>query len=82
MIGLGDKVMPIEVKSGKDYQKHTALTNLMADYPQSLYDAIVLCNGNVEVVGNITYIPIYMIMFIKPTESNIGIYKIDLTGLI
>ncbi len=82
VIGLGDKVMPIEVKSGKDYQKHTALTNLMADYPQSLYDAIVLCNGNVEVVGNITYIPIYMIMFIKPTESNIGIYKIDLTGLI
>jgi len=81
VISLGDKVMPVEVKSGKDYQRHTALTNLMKDYPNSLYDAIVLYNGNVEVSGNISYIPIYMIMFIKPIESNIGVYKIDLSGL-
>ncbi len=82
VIAIGDKVMPIEVKSGKDYQKHTALTNLMKDYPNSLYDAVVLCNGNVEVDGAISYIPIYMIMFVKPVESNIGVYKIDLTGLV
>lgn len=81
VISLGDKVIPIEVKSGKDYQKHTALTNLMNDYPKSLYDAIVLCNGNLSVSGNVTYIPIYMIMFIKPIESNIGVYKVDLSGL-
>lgn len=81
VIAIGDKVMPIEVKSGKDYQKHTALTNLMKDYPNSLYDAVVLCNGNVEVDGVISYMPIYMIMFIKPVESNIGVYKIDLSGL-
>lgn len=81
VISIGDKVMPIEVKSGKDYQRHTALNNLMADYPQSIYDAIVLCNGNVEQKGNITYLPIYMVMFLKPAESNIGVYKIDLSGL-
>ncbi len=81
VISLGDKVMPIEVKSGKDYQKHTALTNLMKDYPGSLYDAVVLCNGNVEVDGEISYVPIYMTMFIKPVESNIGVYKIDLSAL-
>ena len=73
--------MPIEVKSGKDYQKHTALVNLMTDYPDSLYDAVVLCNGNVETSGNITYLPIYMIMFIRPVESDIGVYRIDLSGL-
>ncbi len=53
----------------------------MDDYPGSIYDAIVLCNGNVEIAGNISYIPIYMIMFVKPAESNIGVYKIDLSGL-
>lgn len=81
VISIGDKVMPIEVKSGKDYQRHTALNNLMTDHPQSIYDAIVLCNGNVEQKENITYIPVYMVMFLKPAESNIGVYKIDLTGL-
>jgi len=81
IISIGDKVMPIEVKSGKDYQRHAALANLMADYPDSLYDAIVLCNGNVEVKDKVVYMPVYMVMFIKPLESNIGVYKIDLTGL-
>ncbi len=82
VIAYGDKVMPIEVKSGKDYQKHTALLNLMKDFPDNLYDAIVLCNGNIEVDGNISYFPVYMVMFLRPIESNIGIYKIDLSGLI
>jgi len=81
VISIGDKVLPIEVKSGKDFRRHAALTNLMTDYPESVYDAIVLCNGNVETLGNIFYLPIYMIMFIKPIVSDIGVYKIDLTGL-
>lgn len=81
VISIGDKVIPIEVKSGKGYQRHAALMNLMSDYRDSLYDCIVLCNGNVEVSGRITYMPIYMVMFIKPQESNIGVYRIDLSGL-
>lgn len=82
VISVDDKIMPIEVKSGKDYQKHSALNNLMADYPNTLYNAVVLSNSNVETVGNITYVPIYMVMFIQPMESNIGVYKIDLSGLV
>lgn len=81
VISLGGVVMPIEVKSGKDYQRHAALDNLISDYPGCLYDAFVFGNGNLERKGDITYMPIYMIMFIKPKDSNIGIYKIDLTGL-
>lgn len=81
VISFGDKVMPIEVKSGKDYQMHAALTNLVADYSANLYDPIVLCNSNIETDGNITYIPIYMIMFIEPDNSSIGVYTIDLSGL-
>lgn len=81
VISLSDKVMPIEVKSGKDYQRHAALCNLMADYPYSLYDAVVLGNGNIATVGDITYVPVYMIMYIRPQQSNVGVYKIDLSGL-
>lgn len=81
IISSGDKVIPIEVKSGKDYHGHTALSNMMDDYPGTCYEAIVLCNGNVESVDGIYYVPVYMIMFIKPAEANIGVYKIDLTGL-
>lgn len=81
VISVGDRVMPIEVKSGKDYRKHSALDNLLADYPDNLYDGLVLSNGNVETEGNITYVPVYMVMFIRPKESNIGIYTIDLRGL-
>ncbi len=82
VISFGDKVMPIEVKSGKGYQRHTALNNMMADYPDSLYDAIVLSNGNIETIGDVTHVPVYMIMYIRAQESDIGVYKIDLSGLI
>lgn len=81
IISTGGRVLPVEVKSGKDYQRHSALTNLMTDSPYELPEGLVLCNGNIETVGAIIYAPIYMIMFIKPTASNIGIYKIDLSGL-
>lgn len=79
VVAVGDKVLPIEVKSGKDYRSHAALTNLMADY--SIGEAIVLSNENVSQADGITYLPIYMIMFLKPMESRIGVYKIDLDGL-
>jgi len=40
-----------------------------------------LPHNNVQKVGKITYFPIYMIMFIKPVRSDIGIYKFDLYAL-
>jgi predicted AAA+ superfamily ATPase len=56
-------IIPIEVKSGKDYKRHNALRNVldMSDYPVSR--GYVLSESNVEVDGNITYFPIYMTMF-------------------
>lgn len=81
VISTGGIVIPIEVKSGKDYQRHTALDNLISDYPDSLYNPIVFSNGNFEKKGAITYAPIYMVMFVKPKGTNIGVYKLDLTAL-
>ena len=58
------RVMPIEVKSGKDYKRHNALSNLLnvADY--GLEEGFVLCDGNVGRHGRVTYLPIYMAGFL------------------
>lgn len=76
-------ILPIEVKSGKDYTKHNALNNVLSNPEFELPEAIVLCNDNIRQDGIITYMPIYMSMFIKrkPQTSPL-IYKPDLSGLI
>lgn len=73
------KVLPIEVKSGKNYQRHSALNNIMdiSNYP--IEEAFVLSNYNVEVKGNIVYYPIYMLMFIEDEE--IKLPKVDFDDL-
>ena len=60
------RAMPIEVKSGKDYKRHNALHNVLADNNYPIDEAIVLSNENMERVGKITYAPVYMAMFIAP----------------
>jgi len=57
-----NELLPIEVKSGKDYQKHSALTYFMST--RQFKSAIVLSNFNVSEKDNIVYLPIYMIMFV------------------
>lgn len=42
------QVLPIEVKSGKDYDRHNALSNVMASTEYKIPHGLVLCNGNVE----------------------------------
>jgi len=59
-------VIPIEVKSGKDYSVHRALNTFVnsEDYP--VEKAFVLSNERVVYTeGKVTYIPIYYIMFFQ-----------------
>lgn len=74
------EVIPIEVKSGKNYKRHNALDGLLAS-DNKIKKAYILSNKNVEVDGNKIYLPIYMIMFFKKDEMKDMIYKIDLTSL-
>lgn len=72
-------VLLIEVKSGKDYMRHLALTNVMQTEAYQIPQAIVLSNENVCVAGKIHYLPVYMTMFLKRTElPDDLVYKIDL----
>lgn len=81
VISGADGVVPIEVKSGKDYERHNALRNVLQCETFGIKKAFVLCNGNVRIDGKIHYLPIYMTMFIKPAESSVGYYEIDLSAL-
>lgn len=74
-------VLPIEVKSGKDYQRHNALSNVMGNADYEIPRAIVFCNDNVSVSGNIVYLPIYMVTFLKKEVIGNVIYDINLKGV-
>lgn len=60
----GGAVLPIEVKSGKDYKRHSALNKVMNSQNYEIDKAIVLCEDNVSVAGGVLYAPVYMCMFI------------------
>ena len=82
IVDVGDTVLPIEVKSGKDFSTHRALSNIMDVKDYNLKDAVVLCNENLRISGKIIYAPIYMVMFIrKPSLPLDTVYIPDLTGL-
>ena len=57
-------VVPIEVKSGKDYTVHSALNSFVKNEDYNIKKAYVVSNErNVTQVGKVIYIPIYYIMF-------------------
>ena len=81
VIELDGKVTPLEIKSGKDYKKHCALENVLKEKNYEIERAYIFSEGNVEIKDQKIYMPIYMIMFLKNTELENTIYKIDLSGL-
>lgn len=58
-------VLPIEVKSGKDYKIHVALTYFTQTPDYQIKKGIVVSNSrNWETKGQIVYMPIYFVMFL------------------
>ena len=77
------EIIPVEVKSGKNYERHNALRNVLNTPEYNIREALVLCNDNLRVVDRIIYLPIYMLMFISKVKSPQPlIYKIDIEGLV
>ena len=67
-------VLPIEVKSGKDYSVHSALSRMLATPDYYIKRGIVLSNAReVKHSGGVTYFPIYYVMFIgsEPSDNQI-----------
>lgn len=82
LIEYDGEVLPIEVKSGKDYKVHRALSNIMDCGEFNLNRALIFNNSNLKVEGKLTYASIYMAMFLKQEiKDEDSIYKIDLSEL-
>ena len=60
--GKSGHVVPIEVKSGRKFRSHAALDRLLANKESRASEGVVLCRGNVEVNGKVSYLPFYMAM--------------------
>lgn len=58
-------IVPIEVKSGKDYKVHSAIDAFVYTDDYGIKRAVVLSNNRlVETIGKISHLPIYYIPFI------------------
>lgn len=61
-------VVPIEVKSGKDYDEHASLDAFVATPDYHIKEAFVLSNEReVTQKGQVTYLPVYYSMFFVPS---------------
>ncbi len=60
----GNKISVIEVKSGKDYKKHTSLDMAQTLFADKINRRMVFSGNNVECEDGTLYFPFYMSMFI------------------
>ena len=57
-------VLPLEIKSGKDYTVHSAIDKFLLNKDYNVKKGFVLSNEReIFEKDNIIYLPIYMIMF-------------------
>lgn len=72
-------VLPIEVKSGKDYTIHHALNTFLANPDYNVKSGVVLSNERKIYTDerNVTYMPIYFIMFFKKGDISVSELKTD-----
>lgn len=58
-------ICPIEVKSGRDYTIHSALSNVTSNGEYNIKRALVLSNNReITTKGKIVYVPVYYAMFL------------------
>ena len=69
IIEEANEVVPIEVKSGKDYYVHSALSKTAANPEYEISKSYIFTNYDVKAEGKIIYLPIYMSMFIQDDPS-------------
>ena len=78
VIEMAGKVVPIDVKSGKNYKTHKALDHFMSVDDYHLEKAYVFSVGNSGQIGNVIYLPIYMSYLLKEKTIDSMIINVDL----
>ncbi|MCD8201543.1 MAG: AAA family ATPase [Clostridia bacterium] len=78
VVEINSKVVPLEVKSGKDYHRHNALNKIMSVRNYSVEKAYVFnSSGKIETDEKRIYMPIYMAMFLKDAKPETVAIKRD-----
>ena len=67
--------LPIEIKSGKDYKRHNARSNVMSAAEYDIPMTMVFSNGNMESDGRVLYLPIYLLMHIKEARIENPVFR-------
>lgn len=68
VIEEGDQISLLEMKSGHNYRKHSAINHALDKKNWLFKNAYVFCEGNIETDGQICYLPWYMLTFLKKPE--------------
>ena len=64
------QVLPLEIKSGKDYKEHSALSKFLDEKEYNIHQAIVFSNEpRVWQDKGIWYMPIYYVMFLQKSQA-------------
>lgn len=75
------QVVPLEIKSGKDYSVHSALDSFIQTPDYHIHQAIVFSNEReVTIQNGICYMPVYYSMFLRPEleDNQIILPKVQL----
>lgn len=78
VIEVNGEIIPLEIKSGKDYKKHSALHSVLDSEKNSVEFAIVFSNSNLEKNNQILYAPVYMVMCIEEQKLDDTTYSIHI----
>ena len=64
------QVLPLEIKSGKDFKEHSALSKFLDEKEYNIHQAIVFSNEpRVWQDKGIWYMPIYYVMFLQKSQA-------------
>ena len=80
VVEYAGNMLPIEVKSGKDYERHNALSNVMENEEYAVPMAYVFCQENVQTRGRVIYYPIHMITFFEQPRQKRKYISLILQG--
>jgi predicted AAA+ superfamily ATPase len=64
--GRDGLISAIEIKSGRNYKVHKALTKALATPMFDVSRALVYAETNVEAEADVVYLPVYALSFLKP----------------
>ena len=77
LIEYDNRIVPLEIKSGKEYKKHKALDNLLNSKEYSIDRGYIISLSNIEADDRCIYIPVYMTGLFGHRQSEDMIIDLD-----